>query len=226
MNWFQAILTIMLGNLIVLIPMLLISHAGTKYGIPFPVIARASFGVCGANLPALLRAVVACGWFGIQTWIGGAALFAVIGALLGLLVGRRGTVRASDGPPSRGRCGELRRLLGDQDGDHPAGHGGDQALRELGGAVPHRGRPRPAGLDGRQAGGLGPVVDEPGTLGWGADFWKLFPLSLMGMIAFWSTLSLNMPDFTRFGRSQREQTVRPGPRPADHDDAVRAASAS
>ena len=71
-----------------------------------------------------------------------------------------------------------------------------------------------------QAGGLGPVVEEAGTLGWGPDFWKVFPISLMGMIAFWSTLSLNMPDFTRFGRSQRDQTVRPGPRPAHHDDAV------
>ena len=75
MNWWQAILTIFLGNSIVLVPMLLNGHAGTKYGIPFPVFARASFGIRGANLPALLRAIVACGWFGIQTWIGGFAIF-------------------------------------------------------------------------------------------------------------------------------------------------------
>ena len=75
MNWWQAILTIFLGNTVVLIPMILNGHAGAKYGIPFPVFARASFGTSGANIPAMLRAIVACGWFGIQTWIGGFALF-------------------------------------------------------------------------------------------------------------------------------------------------------
>src|SRR5882672_1909652 len=75
MNWWQALITILLGNLIVLIPILLNSHPGTKYGIPFPVLARASYGTVGSNLPALMRAVVACGWFGIQAWIGGQALF-------------------------------------------------------------------------------------------------------------------------------------------------------
>ncbi|MBV8212958.1 MAG: cytosine permease, partial [Verrucomicrobia bacterium] len=73
MNWWEAILTVFLGNLIVLVPMVLNAHAGTHYGIPFPVLCRASFGTIGANLPALLRALVACGWFGIQTWIGGSA---------------------------------------------------------------------------------------------------------------------------------------------------------
>src|SRR5437660_10188969 len=80
MNWWQAVLTIFLGNLIVLIPMVLNAHAGTKYGIPFPVYCRASFGTWGANIPALLRAMVACGWFGIQAWIGGAALFQLAAA--------------------------------------------------------------------------------------------------------------------------------------------------
>src|SRR5215475_5020213 len=75
MNWYQAVGTILLGNLVVLIPMILNAHAGTKYGIPFPVYCRASFGTVGANIPALMRALVACGWFGIQAWIGGAALF-------------------------------------------------------------------------------------------------------------------------------------------------------
>src|SRR5437867_3276652 len=78
MSWWQAIATILLGNVIVLIPMLLNAHAGTKYGIPFPVLVRASFGVLGANVPAVLRALVACGWFGIQTWIGGQAIHAML----------------------------------------------------------------------------------------------------------------------------------------------------
>src|SRR5262249_311772 len=78
MNWWQAVLTIFLGNVIVLIPMVLNAHAGTKYGIPFPVYCRAPFGILGANIPALLRALVACGWFGIQTWIGGAAIYTIL----------------------------------------------------------------------------------------------------------------------------------------------------
>ncbi len=78
MSWWQAILTILLGNLIVLVPMLLNAHAGAKYGIPFPVLVRASFGVRGANVPAVLRALVACGWFGIQTWIGGQAIYSML----------------------------------------------------------------------------------------------------------------------------------------------------
>src|SRR5215470_18121509 len=78
MNWWQAVLTIFLGNTIVLVPMILNGRAGAKYGIPFPVFARASFGVKGANIPAMLRAIVACGWFGIQTWIGGFALYQML----------------------------------------------------------------------------------------------------------------------------------------------------
>src|SRR5882672_8753179 len=78
MNWWQAILTIFLGNLIVLIPMVLNAHAGTHYGIPFPVFCRAAFGTKGANVPALLRALVACGWFGIQAWIGGNAIYKIL----------------------------------------------------------------------------------------------------------------------------------------------------
>src|SRR5215467_2217256 len=74
MSWWQALGTILLGNLIVLVPILLNSHPGTKYGIPFPVFTRAAYGTRGSNLPALMRALVACGWFGINAWIGGAAL--------------------------------------------------------------------------------------------------------------------------------------------------------
>src|SRR6201985_3612711 len=82
MNWKQALFTVFLGNVIVLIPMLLNAHAGAEYGLPFPVFARSSFGVLGANIPAVLRALVACGWFGIQTWIGGEAINAMVVALV------------------------------------------------------------------------------------------------------------------------------------------------
>src|SRR5436309_12546639 len=86
MNWYQAVLTIFLGNLIVLVPMILNAHAGTHYGIPFPVYCRAAFGTAGANVPALLRALVACGWFGIQTWIGGNAICKILGVFVPSMV--------------------------------------------------------------------------------------------------------------------------------------------
>src|ERR1700741_5370634 len=87
MNWSQAIVTIFLGNVIVVIPMILNAHAGTHYGIPFPVFCRASFGTRGANIPALMRAFVACGWFGIQTWIGGNAIYKILAVFLPSLAG-------------------------------------------------------------------------------------------------------------------------------------------
>src|SRR6187397_1990633 len=87
MNWWQAILTIFLGNLIVVIPMVLNAHAGTAYGIPFPVFCRASFGPRGANVPALLRALVACGWFGIQAWIGGDAIYKILAVFFPAMAG-------------------------------------------------------------------------------------------------------------------------------------------
>ncbi len=96
MNWAQAIGTIFLGNLIVLVPMILNAHAGTRYGIPFPVYCRASFGTRGANVPALLRAFVACGWFGIQTWIGGAAIFKILGVFFPSSLRRTACERARD----------------------------------------------------------------------------------------------------------------------------------
>src|ERR671914_434001 len=81
MSWWQAMITILLGNIVVLLPMILNAHAGTKYGVSFPVLCRASFGTRGANVPAIARAIVACGWFGIQTWIGGAALDALLSVI-------------------------------------------------------------------------------------------------------------------------------------------------
>ncbi len=201
MSWTQAIFTIFLANLIVLVPMLLISHAGTKYGIPYPVFARASFGTLGANVPAMIRAGVACGWFGIQTWIGGAALFAVVGALLGKTSFWMTAGEMAGHPWTLWLSFAVFWAL-----NMVIILWGMEAIKIfenwaapflivvfLGLMV----------MLVIQAGGLGPVVSTPGTKE--GEFWGMFPLSLMGMIAFWSTLSLNMPDFTRFGRSQKEQ---------------------
>jgi NCS1 family nucleobase:cation symporter-1 len=212
MAWYQALFTIFLANVLVLIPMLAISHAGTKYGIPYPIVARASFGSYGANLPALMRAFVACGWFGIQTWIGGTALFAVMAALLGpdswwttadkISIG----IGAAATQPwtlwlSFAIFWALNMVIV---------LWGMEAIKVFENWAAPFLIVVFLGLMVWmiwQAGGLGPVVEESGTLGWGPDFWKIFPISLMGMIAFWSTLSLNMPDFTRFGRSQRDQVT-------------------
>ncbi len=209
MAWYQALFTIFLANVLVLIPMLLISHAGTKYGIPYPVIARASFGTYGANLPALMRAFVACGWFGIQTWIGGTALFAVVGALLKLITGdAAGWTQAAvvfDHPWTAWLSFAIFWAL-----NIMIILWGMEAIKRFENWAAPFLIVVFLGLMVwmvSQAGGFGSLIEDPGKLGWGADFWKVFPVSLMGMIAFWSTLSLNMPDFTRFGRSQRDQTI-------------------
>ncbi|RKT56022.1 NCS1 family nucleobase:cation symporter-1 [Saccharothrix australiensis] len=203
MDWLQALLTITLGNLIVLVPMLLNSHAGTKYGIPFPVFARAFYGVRGANLVALLRAFVACAWFGIQTWVGGGALHVVVGRLAG-----DGWTRA---PEVLGRAWTLwlcflvfwvvQMLVVWR---------GMEAIRRFENwtaPLVSVGFLVLLAYVAVEAGGFGPILAEPSRLGWGPDFWSVFFPALMGMIAFWSTLSLNMPDFTRFGGSQREQAL-------------------
>jgi len=211
MDWVQAILTISVANIVVLVPMLLNSHAGTKYGIPYPVFARASFGVFGANLPALLRAGVACGWFGIQTWIGGQAIFFLVGSILG---------------PSSGWATASPLKIGFGDAQpwtlwvsflifwainvFIILRGMDAVRRFENWAAPFVLAVAVFLLIWMviQAKGFGPILTEPGKVGWGGDFWfKLFPPALMGMIAFWSTLSLNMPDFTRFGKSQRAQAI-------------------
>jgi nucleobase:cation symporter-1, NCS1 family len=211
MDWVQAVVTVGLGNVIVLVPMLLISHAGTKYGIPYPVFARAAFGVIGANLPALIRAGVACGWFGIQTWIGGLAIFGLMGAIFGAdswwsTASGVGLLWIDPQPWTLWLsfaifwAMNLYIILR-----------GMNTLR----VFENWSAPFLVGIAVLltvwmvvQANGIGPILDQPSKFGgWTGDFWKLFFPSLMAMIAFWSTLSLNMPDFTRFGRSQRDQTI-------------------
>lgn len=204
MNWWQALLTIMLGNTIVLAPILLNSHPGTKYGIPFPVFARASYGTVGSNLPALMRALVACGWFGIQAWIGGEALHTLFRAVL----------------PS------WPTLLGGPVGGHtPTEWISFLLFWALNIFIVYRGMDLLRHIENWaapfvlvmtailvawalwRAGGLGYLMRDAGRFRTWAEFRPVFVPSLTAMIGFWATLSLNMPDFTRFGRSQREQVV-------------------
>jgi nucleobase:cation symporter-1, NCS1 family len=204
MNWWQALITILLGNTIVLAPILLNSHAGTKYGIPFPVFARASYGTLGSNLPAILRALVACGWFGIQAWIGGQALYTFFTAifpkwpaLLGGPVGGHS--------PTEWLCFLVFWAMN----IYIIYRGMDLLRRVENWAAPFVLVMTALLLAWAiwRAHGIGYLVSHPGKLQTWAEFKPVFIPSLTAMIGFWATLSLNMPDFTRFGRSQREQAI-------------------
>jgi nucleobase:cation symporter-1, NCS1 family len=208
MSAYQAVLTVFLANAIVLLPMLLIGHAGTKYGIPYAVLARSSFGTTGARLPALMRAIVACGWYGIQTWFGGQMIYTLLGVLVGHPIG----------------------------GDKLAGLGingvqllcflvfwaiqfwyivhGMESIRKL------ETYTAPLkivicfvllGWVYNKAGGFGPLLDQPSQFVAGGkkagQFWNTFWPSLTAMVGFWATLALNIPDFTRFARTQRDQII-------------------
>jgi nucleobase:cation symporter-1, NCS1 family len=199
MNWWQAVGTILLGNLIVLGPMLLNAHAGTKYGIPFPVFVRASFGVRGANLPAVLRALVACGWFGIQTWIGGQAIHSMLKILW----------PAAASPASSGAwvwvCFFAFWLL-----NMAVIWRGIETIRFLEGI----GAPFMLAVGllllwwiTRKAGGFGPVLSSPSKFQTTAEFVRFFIPSLTAMVGFWATVALNIPDFTRYAVSQKAQAV-------------------
>ncbi|MEO6182147.1 MAG: NCS1 family nucleobase:cation symporter-1 [Verrucomicrobiota bacterium] len=208
MNWWQAILTIFLGNLIVLVPMVLNAHAGTKYGIPFPVYCRAAFGTKGANVPALLRALVACGWFGIQTWIGGNAIYKILCVFHEPL-----------------KLGSTDNFLGIT---------GAQFLCfllfwSINMLVVYKGINCISWLLNikapvlialgllllwwayRNAGGFGPILSQPSQFDAGqpkdGQFFAFFFPALTGMIGFWATLSLNIPDFSRYAHSQRDQVI-------------------
>jgi NCS1 family nucleobase:cation symporter-1 len=196
MSWIQAVFTILLGNLIVLIPMLLNAHAGTRYGIPFPVFVRASFGVRGANVPAVLRALVACGWFGIQAWIGGQAIYSML---------RIVWPSAANVPGSDWICFFLFWTL-----NMFVIWRGIETIKFLEGI----GAPfmLVVGLlllfwITRKAGGFGPVLHTPSRFHSTSEFVRFFIPALTGMVGFWATVALNIPDFTRYARSQRAQMV-------------------
>jgi NCS1 family nucleobase:cation symporter-1 len=203
MNWWQAILTIFLGNTIVLIPMILNGRAGAKYGIPFPVLARASFGVRGANIPAVLRAIVACGWFGIQTWIGGFALYQMsrlwIPALENLPEIFPPFLGLQTGPAI---CFAIFWII-----NMIVVYLGVESIRKL---LVFKAIFLPVAALAllfwaiSAAKGLGPILETPSKLS-SQQFWKFFFPALTGMVGFWATLSLNIPDFTRYAKSQKAQ---------------------
>jgi len=204
MNWWQAILTIFLGNTIVLIPMILNGHAGAKYGIPFPVFARASFGVRGANIPAMLRAIVACGWFGIQTWIGGFAIYQMMKLWIPSLATLPQVFPSSFGlQTGPAICFFLFWLL-----NMYVVYLGVESIKKL---LVFKAFFLPIAALALlfwaiNAGkGLGPILNQPSKFATNAAFRDFFFPALTGMIGFWATLSLNIPDFTRYAKSQEAQ---------------------
>lgn len=204
MTWWQALVTILLGNVIVLIPMCLNAHAGTKYGVSFPVLLRSSFGTVGANVPAMLRAVVACGWFGIQTWIGAQAIDVLTGMMF---PGWKSLTWSLMGV-------ELHTWLaffffwGVQVYFIVAGLERIKHLESWGSPLLLVGGLVLLGWCVWKAGGLGPVLEGSVALQKEKhNFWAIFPLSLTGAVGYWATLSTNIPDFTRYARSQRSQIL-------------------
>jgi nucleobase:cation symporter-1, NCS1 family len=208
MNWWQAILTIFLGNCIVLIPMALNAHAGTRYGIPFPVYCRAAFGLRGANVPALMRALVACGWFGIQTWIGGTSIYTL------LLIWFPDWASAPNIDGLGITLPQASCFLAFWFVNVLVVWNGIDTIRVL--------------LNIKapllivlgllllawayvQADGFGPMLSQPSQFEPGGRqagrFWAIFFPALTANVSFWATLALNIPDFSRYARSQRDQLV-------------------
>jgi len=197
MNWYQALFTILLGNVIVLVPMVLNAHAGTKYGISFPVLCRASFGVKGANVAAMLRAIVACGWFGIQTWIGGLALDALLKAAW---------PGWANVPASAAIAFGIFWLI--QVLIILKGTEGIKALESWSAPLLLAGGLALLWWAVRNGGGMSAILDGSTRLQQGSTpFWTLFPAALTANVGYWATLSLNIPDFTRYAKSQRSQVT-------------------
>ncbi len=206
MNWWQAMVTILLGNTIVLIPMVLNAHAGTKYGVSFPVLSRASFGTRGANVPAILRAIVACGWFGIQTWIGGTAIDALLGVMFPSWNNLLGGAAIMDIAVHTWIAFFL--FWGIQVFVILKGVEGIKHLETWSAPLLLVGGLILLIWASWRAGGLGRVLRESSVLQKQQNnFWLIFPGALTASVGYWATLSLNIPDFTRYARSQKSQMM-------------------
>ena len=208
MSPWQAVTTVLLGNLIVLVPMLLIGHAGAKYGIPYAVLVRSSFGTQGAKLPAMLRAIVACGWYGIQTWFGGLAIY-TLGNILS------GNQLAGENLPWLGiNLAQLVCFVAFWLLQLYFVVKGTESIRWLETVSAPIKIVICIGLvfwATSHTGGFTSIMETPSQFEPGGKkaglFWATFWPSLTAMVGFWATLALNIPDFTRFAKSQRDQVV-------------------
>jgi NCS1 family nucleobase:cation symporter-1 len=205
MNWWQALLTIFLGNVIVLIPMTLNAHPGTRYGIPFPVLLRASFGTRGANIAAVMRGLVACGWFGIQTWIGGAAIYATAALIFGFDPSTRVALPVLGISSGELLCFllfwavNLYFIVKGMDSIKWLEAWSAPFLLAVGAAL--------VIWAYNAANGFGPILSQPSKFESASAFWPVFGAALTAQVGFWATLSLNIPDFSRFAKTQRAQIL-------------------
>lgn len=206
-TWQAAVGAVILGNLVVLLPIALNSHAGTRYGVPFPVLVRASFGVRGASVPALLRAIVACGWFGIQTWIGGWAIYKLIEAIWPGIAHLPALLPAAVGlNTGEALCFLLfwamnvGIVLKGMDSIKFLETWGSPFLLAVGAAL--------FAWAWWRAGGLTPMLaNPPRAAGSGAAVTSLFGAGLTSAVAFWGTMALSIPDFSRYARTQKDQVA-------------------
>jgi len=199
---------VLLGNVVVLVPILLIGHAGSRYGVPFAVLVRSSFGVQGAKLPALARALVACGWYGIQTWIGGSTLLALLNVI---------THRNLDGAPLPWLGigpGQLLAFIVFWLAQLVFVTKGLNAIRKFETFTAPLKILVCAGLVWwavHAAGGFGPILSAPSAFAAGGtkqgQFWHVFWPIFTAMSGYWGALALNIPDFTRFARTQKDQVI-------------------
>ena len=192
----EALLTILVANIIVLIPLTLNAFPGTKYGIPFPVLLRSSFGIFGSNIPCLIRAMVACGWFGIQTLFGGIAIHILFSAIL-------------PGWESLGGTGEVIGFFIFLVMNLYIVIKGSESIKILETIAAPLLLAVSMGLMlwAWPQISITEILAAPANRPAEASFWGYFFGGLTAMVGFWATLSLNIPDFSRYVKSQKSQIV-------------------
>ncbi|KAJ9184377.1 hypothetical protein P3X46_004108 [Hevea brasiliensis] len=203
MAWWQGIATVVAANIILLVPLVLTGDPGTRYGISFPVLARSSFGIRGAHIPALLRALVGCGWYGIETWIGGEAIFILLPKFI------KESSWSQFWPwlgtsPLEFACfivfwvAQLTVVWKGMEGIRQLEKYSAPILITLTACL--------LAWAYVNAGGFGHMLALSSRLS-SSEFWALFFPSLTANISFWATLALNIPDFTRYAKSQTDQII-------------------
>jgi NCS1 family nucleobase:cation symporter-1 len=192
----EALWTILIANIVVLVPLTLNAFPGTRYGIPCPVVLRASFGIIGSNVPSLIRALVACGWFGIQTMFGGIAIHLLFSAL-------------SDGWASLGGTGEVIGFFIFWVANLTVVIRGSESIKHLEALAAPMLLVVAIGLMfwAMPRVTMSEVLAVPANRPADASFFGYFMAALTAMVGFWATLSLNIPDFSRYARSQRSQVI-------------------
>ncbi|KAI8563214.1 hypothetical protein RHMOL_Rhmol03G0095000 [Rhododendron molle] len=204
MSWWQGIATVVAANVILLIPLVLTGHPGTRYGIPFPVLARSSFGIRGAHVPTLLRALVGCGWYGIETWIGGEAIFLLLPKSIKASQSLSQNLPWLGTSPLEFACFVVFWFV-----QLAIVWRGMEGIRKL----EKYSAPILIILTSSlliwayvKAGGFGHMLSLSSKLS-NSQFWSLFFPSLTANISFWATLALNIPDFTRYAKTQKDQVL-------------------